>query len=130
MSLKFDCAPIVTLGGTQTLTNKTITAEAEIAVSFINSWGNFGSGFSTVTYYKDPFGVVHIKGTGAGGLVGSAIFQLPLQYRPSEQLSFITLSNGGAGEIISKVVVDTNGNVSAATGGNTYFFLNGITFRV
>ncbi len=53
---------------------------------FENGWANFDSAnFSTAGFYKDPFGVVHLKGTLVNATDNSIAFQLPPGYRPSKQ---------------------------------------------
>ena len=42
--------------------------------------------FTTAGFYKDPLGVVHLKGTLVNAADNSIAFQLPPGYRPSKQL--------------------------------------------
>jgi hypothetical protein len=52
--------------------------------SFENSWVNYNSStYRTAAFYKDPFGVVHIKGLVKSGSSGTTIFTLPPGNRPS-----------------------------------------------
>jgi hypothetical protein len=54
--------------------------------AFQNGWTNESPGDEvTAAFYKDPFGVVHLKGIVTGGSNGT-IFTLPARYRPSRNL--------------------------------------------
>ncbi len=54
---------------------------------FQNGWANFDAvNFTTAGFYKDPLGVVHLKGTLVNAADNSIAFQLPPGYRPSKQL--------------------------------------------
>lgn len=95
-------------------------------VTFLNSWANFGSGFATAAYFKDNFGIVHIKGFVANGSSYDAvIFTLPVGYRPSESIRFSIVSANAFGVLN----IATNGNVSMVVGSTTWASLDGVTFR-
>ena len=49
---------------------------------FQNGWKNSGGSGTTVAFYKDQEGVVHLRGS-AGGSGGTIMFQLPPGYRPA-----------------------------------------------
>ena len=95
--------------------------------AFENSWVNFGSGYETAAFYKDPFGVVHIKGLvkSGTGLVTN-VFTLPAGYRPSVVLYFPTASNSAFG----MATLLANGSVRLDIGSTTWVSLDGISFRV
>ena len=85
-----------------------------ITPSLINSWSDMShdthNDWSQVGYYKDQFGVVHLRGLLTGGSSSTAVmFTLPAGYRPSERLLFATCANGATGQ--TRVDVLTNGNV-------------------
>lgn len=82
--------------------------------AFENSWVNFGSSATVAAFYKDPFGMVHIKGQVAGGTLDASIFTLPTGYRPSENYRFATMQSS-TGSV--RLVVQTDGSVH--TGGAT-----------
>ena len=42
-----------------------------------NSWVNYGSPFSSVRYYKDSNGIVHLSGVAKSGSIGTSIITLP-----------------------------------------------------
>lgn len=109
--------------------NGLIVTESYIAPSFSNSWVNYGSVYSIAGYYKDKFGIVHLRGLIKSGTINAAAFTLPSGYRPAYRHMQATVSNNGAAEIISRIDVDTNGDVIPVTGSNTYFSLDGISFR-
>ena len=95
--------------------------------AFENSWVNYGSGFESAGFYKDPFGRVHLKGLVKTGTVGVAMFTLPSGYRPSATVLFSVHSNGAEG----RVDINSSGAVIAVSpSNNAYVSLDGISFRV
>jgi hypothetical protein len=96
-----------------------------IAPTLLNSWVNFGGGFNNAGYYKDPFGVVRLRGMVKSGVVGNAVFNLPAGYRPANEELFVAISNGALG----RVDVYPSGDVGATSGSNAWFSLDGLTFR-
>jgi hypothetical protein len=77
------------------------TPAAPIPVaSFSNSWVTWNPGYE-VSYWKDPFGVVHLTGSVRDGLVSDdthsyPIFTLPVGYRPAQiQYQPIVSTTGG-----------------------------------
>lgn len=99
--------------------------EAYIAPALLNSWVNFGGGFSTAGYYKDSVGVVHLTGMIMSGVLGAAAFTLPPGYCPQNKELIAAISNGSTG----RLDVMTNGDVVPTSGFNTWFSLCGIAFR-
>lgn len=99
--------------------------EQFIAPTLINSWVNFGGGFNSAGYYKDPFGIVHLRGMISTGTLTSAAFILPLGYRPVATELFAANSNDAMG----RLTVDASGNVVPRIGSNVFFSLDGLTFR-
>lgn len=92
------------------------------APALLNSWANYTAGRTNASYYKDPFGIVHIEGTIAGGTsIGAVMFTLPAGYRPGAEMDFACSAN--------QVGVLANGNVYGISGSTGYVPLNGITFR-
>lgn len=103
-----------------------ITVEGWTAPTLLNDWVNFGGGNAEAGYWKDPFGVVHLRGTikdGSG--LPTLVFTLPAGSRPSASHRFATVSNG----LFGIATVDSSGGVSASSGSTTYFSLDGITFK-
>ena len=106
---------------------RTIGAAGE--PSYGNFWSAFGGVFGGAQYRKMANGDVELRGLVKGGRVGfdgasSAMFTLPAGYRPTQQLVLATSANNGAG----RLDIYPNGNVSAASGNNTFFTLSGIRF--
>jgi hypothetical protein len=96
------------------------------APAFTNSWVNFGSGWADAAYWKDPFGMVHLRGLIKSGTVTASAFTLPPGYRPEVNQVFGVVSNGAAG----RVDVLTDGTVVPNTpSNNTYVTLSGISFK-
>ena len=102
-------AGAINITGTITSTHAT-----PAAVSYENSWVDYGAPFNGVKYYKDASGLVHVEGEMKSGTVGAVAFTLPSGYRPSGSLQFVSMTNTGAGAI----TVDTSGGVTVNSGGN------------
>jgi hypothetical protein len=96
-----------------------------IAPTLLNSWINYGSPYIEAGYFKDVWGMVHLRGMVKNGTMGQAIFTLPLGYRPPGGSHFPVASNDAWGE----AYIDISGNVIPAAGSNAWFCLNGIIFR-
>ena len=101
-------------------------------------WDNFDSVHNSVAFFRDPFGVVHLKGLGkcfnandcVGGGIGRAhtIFVLPSGYRPAKREVQATLSNAGS----FRVNIESGGEVrieELITFQTGWVSLDGITFR-
>ena len=99
--------------------------ESWIAPTFENSWVNFGGAYNTAAYYKDPFGIVHLKGLIASGTLQAAAFTLPAGYRPSGTEVLTATSNESYGQ----VRINSSGQVIPFAGSNAYYSLDGLTFR-
>lgn len=94
--------------------------------AFANSWVNYGSGWQVAGFWRDPLGIVHLRGLIKSGTVGSAAFTLPPGFRPPLAETFAVLSNGALG----RVDVASDGTVTPMTpSNNTYVSLSGIQFR-
>lgn len=96
-----------------------------IAPTLLNSWVNYDVAYNSAGYYKDAFGVVHLRGLIKDGVVTSPAFLLPIGYRPSAQGAFATMAN----DLFARVDVLADGNVTPKVGSNTFFSLDGITFK-
>lgn len=99
--------------------------EAWTAPTLANSWINNGSGYNSVGFYKDRFGVVHLRGLIKSGSMQARAFTLPAGYRPPAREFFGTVSNA----LFGSVFVDPDGAVVPWSGSNTWFSLDGLTFR-
>lgn len=99
--------------------------EAWTAPTLTNSWISNGSGYNSVGFYKDSFGVVHLRGLIESGSMQASAFTLPVGYRPPAREFFGTVSNA----LFGSVFVDPDGTVVPWSGSNTWFSLDGLTFR-
>lgn len=90
-----------------------------------NSWVNFGNGYYNISYMKDALGFVHLRGTVKSGVIGNAIFTLPMGYRPSGQCVFPIITNMTTG----LCAIASNGDVNPIVGNNAWFSVDGITFK-
>lgn len=110
------------------------------------SYADYGSGLATVAFYRDPLGVVHLKGlatctpNGAGTCdpaQHTAIFELPAGDCPQYletfgDESFAVASNGGYGQVdvLGCGRGSDAGKVVVVAGDPTaWISLDGITFR-
>jgi hypothetical protein len=90
--------------------------------AFQNGWANFDT--RVARFYKRGERV-YLAGVVKSGTIGTAIFTLPVGYRPDLGSAFAIDSNGAFGVID----VLTNGNVQLTIGNNAYAFLDGLSFR-
>ena len=99
--------------------------------AFQNSWQNYAPGsFETAGYYKDIFGVVHLKGYVTAG-TAARVFTLPVGYRPRADTFFASVAASGAAGTFW-VAVTADGNVNAVNSGPccVQHTLDGIAFRL
>lgn len=89
--------------------------------AFENGWVNYAG---AAAFYKDPWGVVHIKGLIKTGTSGTVCFTLPEGYRPSESLLWAIVMNNAFG----RLDILSNGYVIPAVGTTQYVSLN-VSFR-
>lgn len=92
--------------------------------AFQNGWVNFGGVDAVCSFYKDPWGIVHVKGTIKSGTASSIVFTLPAGYRPQHTEFFAIVANGAFGYC----TVTPAGDVTVV-GSTTYTTISGITFR-
>lgn len=120
-------------GGGDALTPADIGAAASSQTawtipSLLNGWVRYDSKYADVGYFKDTLGFVHLRGLIKNGAISSTlpIFLLPPGYRPAEQLLFPVLTNPNA---LGRCDVTNIGEILPFSGSNTWFSLNGISFR-
>ena len=101
------------------------TQEDWVAPTLLNSWVNDG-GYVLAGYFKDSFGLVHLKGVIKNGTISATIFTLPVGYRPSNTVLFMTLSNNAVG----RISIASSGVVVLDNGQNQFISLDGLCFRV
>lgn len=104
-----------------------VTKPSWIAPTLINGWVNYSAGFDTVGYLKTPDGLVILKGLLNGGSKTNDIsFVLPAGYRPASRKLFPATS--GEPWTVSRIDVDSSGNVYSNRTGNTWVGLDGVSF--
>jgi hypothetical protein len=98
---------------------------------FENSWVNYGDTFSSASFIKDRFGVVHMRGLVKSGTLGTTMFTLPSGFRPAKTDIYWQAGNTGAAYVSSRVDVATGGTVipHATQAGNGWLSLKGIYFK-
>jgi hypothetical protein len=107
--------------------NFTSTALTVTAVTFANSWVNYGAGHQTAGYYKDAQGIVHIQGLVKSGTVDTTIFTLPIGFRPTLFEIFVGLCNSS--NTYSRINITSTGDVSTLSApGNAFLSLAGVSF--
>jgi hypothetical protein len=101
------------------------------------TWANIGDGFNTAGFYKDPLGIVHLKGlirilaasTVTVGCSDAKVFTLPAGYRPAAR----TISQTVAKDAFARVDVLATGEVALCNPfvwqPKDYLSLDGIEFR-
>jgi hypothetical protein len=106
-------------------------AEAWAPLSFGVGWGNFGSAYGKVSYRKDQFGRVHMRGLATRGaglpVKDSVIGTLPPTHSPPARMIF--QANGGASD--ARVDIAPNGQIlwnNGATDEKDYTSFDGISF--
>ena len=104
------------------------------APAFSNGWANSSdTSDTTAAYYKDPFGVIHLKGTvDDGSATSDNVFTLPSGDRPAATAHFLAVTMRVSYlDDFASVRIDSAGVVAItrAGGGATDYALDGITFR-
>ena len=97
-----------------------------ITPTLLNGWEQ-QSAYAEVGYYKDDFGVVHLRGTVRRGEARANVFILPPGYRPIKFVFYsVPVTTGGT--TIGSIYVDSNGAVYSYHTGEG-LSLNHISFR-
>jgi hypothetical protein len=90
------------------------------AATYQNSWVSFNAGTHYVAeYYKDPFGLVRIRGTISTGVTGTVAFTLPAGFRPTKNLNFPITTSGGHG--FAGIAANGQTTIVAVTGNASTF---------
>lgn len=106
--------------------NSWSTVNPWITPTLLNGWVAYDTAiYATAQYYKDKFGIVHLRGMIKSGTIGTTAFTLPLGYRPIKREFAPTVSNGAFGAIL----ISETGNVNAQVGNTAYVSLSDISFR-
>lgn len=92
----------------------------------LNGWSNLPSSFAKVQYFKDSFGIVHLKGFVKSG-TDNTIFVFPEGYRPSENFYYSTIADNTTATFLN---VTADGIVSkpSALSVSSWLSLSGLTF--
>lgn len=97
----FDAStPIVDSGNQSRIFNNNLSGAGTVVGSWqtptlLNSWVQYGGGYSVPRYRKDVDGTVYIEAMITGGTAGT-MFNLPAGYRPSSHHIFNCYSAGGS----------------------------------
>ncbi len=101
---------------------------AWVTPTLLNSWVDFGSGWSSAEYRKDSTGMVHVHGLIKDGTtaVSTVLFTFPTGHRPLNQIMFPSISNN----LFVGLEILANGDVRIRTSGasNAYLSLDPISF--
>jgi hypothetical protein len=80
----------------------------------VNSWQNYGAGYSTAAFFRDPSGVVHLKGTvkcpDLPDAFSATLFFVPDGYAPALDETFPARSDGA--DVLIRVVSSGSGGSS------------------
>ena len=93
-----------------------------------NGWLNYAA-YEGATYHKDELGFVHLTGMIKSGVMSLNCFTLPVGYRPLNERRFGAISNNGTSNLASSTNITAGGAVIPSGGANTWFSLEGITFK-
>lgn len=96
-----------------------------VAPTLLNGWANSGNGYNPAGYMLDGLGFVHLRGIIKLGGMHSPAFQLPPGCRPAFAEYMATI----AGNAFASVTTTAAGDVIPWDGVNTWFSLDGITFK-
>jgi S-layer homology domain len=97
---------------------------------FKNGWANVGSGGSTAAFYKDPLGVVHLKGNVFNPASTSSVaFTLPPGYRPSQQLLLPVAALASGSPTGSLVILPAGDVIPQCDVVNCSIGIDGLAFR-
>lgn len=97
--------------------------------AFQNGWVALGGNEPPPRFFKDPHGIVHLEGAVKNGTNDSAIFTLPVGYRPAYTLNGLTARNGSTGAINGFHVGQDGQVMTLNMGANGNVAFDGINFR-
>lgn len=94
-----------------------VAGETWHAMTLLNSWVNFGSGYANAQYRKiaGPGNSVEIIGTVASGTANTILATLPAGYRPASNIRQLIYAFGASMNISTEtpaITVDTSGNIT------------------
>jgi hypothetical protein len=88
--------------------------------AFENSWVNAGGNDTSAAFYKDPWGMVHIKGLVKNGTVNTTIFTLPIGHRPNKDTNLASIANNA----FCRLRISSDGTVSQIVGSNVWLSIH------
>lgn len=95
--------------------------------AFQNGWVQYSWDHPQISFYKDNYGIVHLKGLTKSGTANTIIYTLPVGYRPKENMHLII--QGNQTDPVCTAHVYANGDVKERTGDNVWMTLDGISFK-
>lgn len=113
-----------------------VTSFGTCSIAPVSPWTNAGGSLATTAYYRDPFGIVHVKGSvkcAGNTSSGYTVFTLPPGYRPAEVVYFPAQANYGTEA--NGVIVTSSGMVNLSKGSSStshpeiHLSLDSISFR-
>lgn len=105
-------------------------SEPWITATLQNLWVAYGLGYATPSYFKDPFGIVFVRGMVKNGTIvaGTPVFTLPVGYRPPEHFTVDTPTFAGPG--MCQWTIGSDGVLSVTAGGHaTWTAVPTVCFR-
>lgn len=125
-----------------TLERQTASLNAELLVpewrlvgqpgepAFESGWTNAFSGADPVGFYRDPFGVVHLRGGAISTSIGAlGLFSLPVGYRPNPAVGISVPGSGSNAADWFNITAVGRVEASTSVSASTYVSLWGIQFR-
>ncbi len=89
-----------------------VTSPAGTAVTFANSWANFGAPYAAAKYKKYLDGTVQLRGVVKGGAASTIACTLPAGFRPTERVPITTeYFNGSVFGAGAGGYIDTTGDL-------------------
>ncbi|OMD19696.1 hypothetical protein BJP48_31635 [Paenibacillus odorifer] len=91
--------------------------------TLLNGWVQFTSIISSASFYKDSFGIVHVRGTISSGVsaADTLLFMLPVGYRPAIQTVVTASSSNGTAMSTGIMDITTSGRVSLGASGGVFY---------
>jgi len=107
--------------GTSTYGLATTTMGSWLVCPLQNGWVDYGAGYASSGFTKTSNEVVYFKGLIKSGTVtsGTVLCTLPVGYRPTDVLVFLTGTSGSPEGAPARIDVYPNGNVTVNYGTNT-----------
>lgn len=97
--------------------------------AFQNSWVNT-AGEAPASFFRDPYGIVHLRGRIQGGANNTVAFTLPAGYRPGYNQMLAAAVYSGSTPIAGFVYLQTSGVLNMFfQAGAASIAIDGITFR-